>query len=165
MDDRGNRESPVKSREVDENELQYKQQKVSVPLHENVMELSSILDEAIEKFYMWNMTNMQSLRHVTYLFFGRVDDIYVKVDDIRTIFEAVTGWLKERVLERKQFLDVLEDQDTRNMDELALIKKTLPLLEIISSLVTNMHPIAVQLAGNKLNVRRMLLRQMRQLCV
>jgi hypothetical protein len=123
-----------------------------------VTDLRTILDEAIEKFYMWNMTNMESLRHTTDIYVWNMTNMgpFRDTTDIRKISEAVTGWLKAIVQERQQTLQSLEDKSTRNMAELALIEKTLPLLERISSLVKNGQTISVQLDDSELKVRMML---------
>jgi hypothetical protein len=125
-----------------------------------IMDLRTILEEATEKIYMWDMKNMAALLHTTDVYIWNVTNMESEslrdTTSIRKISGAVTGWLKERVQERQQKLQSLEDKNARNMAELALIEKTLPLLERISSLVENGHPIAVQLDGSELKVRMML---------
>jgi hypothetical protein len=79
-------------------------------------------------------------------FAGRSDNCYASVDNIRVLFQAVTGWFKENVQERNETLKSCQDKNAKDMAELALTGTTLPLLDVISSLVQERHPATAQLA-------------------
>jgi hypothetical protein len=137
-------------------DVRYKQQYVSNALVDAVVKLMWTLTEAEEKDYMWG-SNLHGLRSVAYLFRLSYDGCYVTVDNILKLFGAVTGWFKQRVEARNETLKSCQDKNANDMAELALTGTTLPLLDVISSLVEQMHPAAAQLAREDAQLARAIL--------